>query len=233
MAAINSIATGAVSVGVAVGAGVTESNKSAAAQKSGGISTGAGAQDATSGSSDTIQLSTRAQKIQKLQEDFFPSGYRSIQITPDFIERLQEYGFISAADATRLGSIAGASTGLPAVDSSSPDATEKLTGAIESMINRLGDKKPDNSLIGTLNKADAVLTELDGPLSAATKGGIKEVIKELADYTRADDQLSLTKADANTLQQLKLVMHFAEGMGQENNPSEKINSYLSILKQSL
>ena len=227
MAAIHSISTGAVN-----SAGVNEGSKSSAAQKSSGVLTGAAEQSAATASNDTVQLSTRAQKIQKLQEDFFPSGYKSITVTPEFIERLQEYGFISAADATRLSSVASASAGAPAADSATPVATEKLANALERILDRLRDKDADNSLIATLEKADAVFSELDGPLSAAIKVDIKEVIKELVDYANSDDKQMLTNTESNTLQQLKLVMHLADDLSQENNPSDKINSYLSILKQS-
>lgn len=37
----------------------------------------------------TVELSTRAQKIQALGEEFFPGGAKTIVISESFIERLQ------------------------------------------------------------------------------------------------------------------------------------------------
>ncbi|MEH6473698.1 MAG: hypothetical protein V7752_20945 [Halopseudomonas sp.] len=50
----------------------------------------------------SVELSTRAQKIQKLNEEFFSAGPLSVSITPEFIARLTEYGFLSTDQASNL-----------------------------------------------------------------------------------------------------------------------------------
>ncbi len=53
-------------------------------------------------SHDLVQISSRAQNIQKLNEEFFSHGFQSFTISQSFIDRIEEYSLITAEEASNL-----------------------------------------------------------------------------------------------------------------------------------
>lgn len=181
----------------------------------------------TDSAGDSIELSDRAQKLQKLKEEFFPGGYRSIKITPAFIERLQEYGFLSKAEAEGL---------QPSADRASVNETddklEALSQFIERLEKQLAESDPENTLIAILNKADAILKGVDGEAEAVDRQEIQSVVAELSQYRKSDAVDILNKSDQEALYSLEMALRVADKVGQSSNASHQINNYLSILQFS-
>lgn len=169
---------------------------------------------------NNVQLSTRAQKIQKLNEEFFPSGPKNIRITPDFVARLQEYGLISAADAESL------SPG----NSESTSSLEELSLFAERYSSRLEEEDPDSNLITTLNKANSIIDawESSDPNSMAE---LNTVLVALTEFNDSPMQETLNYDDQKSMRELELAMNIAQKLNPESNVSQEINSYLNILKQ--
>jgi hypothetical protein len=196
---------------------------SSAVANSGETSESTANQDTLSKSS--VALSDRATKIQKLNEEFFPGGPQTIRITPDFISRLQEYGLISASDAERLGEVKGLA------EDSSANSLEKLSLFAEEFGNKLKEEDPDNSLIGTLEKATAKLNSWENN-SVSTVGDVKEIIAKLADFIDSEEAKALTQSEKDSLLQLEFSMIVADKLSPEGNISGKINKYLDVFNQS-
>ena len=183
--------------------------------------------DAAAGGGTTIELSTRAQKIQKLNEEFFPAGPRSVKITPAFIERLQEYGFLSAEEADRFNPARQAAGDQPT------NTLGELSVFIDDFTDKLKREFPESSLIAVLQKAQSAINNLDGSNPPDTATDIKAVIAELGQYASSDEVQSLSEDDKWSLQQLEIALRVADKLGQQDNRSEQVNRYLSILNQSL
>lgn len=174
-----------------------------------------------------LELSTRAQKIQKLNEEFFPAGAQSVKITPAFIERLNEYGFISNDEAIKLSPSIASSDEVPA----------RTLGELSSFIDRFSDdmkeSNPDNSLITTLQKAKSIIHNFDGSKPSSMASDIKTVTAELNQYSKSTAAQTLSDDEKTSLNQLELALKIADKMNPENLSSSKINDYLSVLSRSL
>ena len=132
-----------------------------------------------------VKLSSRAQKIQKLNEDFFPGGYKMIKVTSDFIGRLEEYGFLSSEEAEKFTSkIKPTTEQLESVN------LGDLSDFIGQFKNKLENDDPDNSLIAALQKADYIVNNFD---SQTMKADIKTVINELNKYSNSEQAQNLSK----------------------------------------
>lgn len=204
--------------------GVTTPNINSETNEEESTSTKSG--DTSSINEDQVELSSRAQHLQKLKEEFFPAGYKSIQITPTFIERLHDYGFLSAAEAEKLS---------PSVSSSSSNSNtdtvqiSELSQSMDKLSDRLKTEAPNNDLITILQKADTILDNLDAPLSTTQYTNTKSVIAELAEYTNREESPLLSDTEKATLHNLEITLRIAEKLNQSDNVSSQINSYLSIL----
>ena len=187
--------------------------------------------DTTTDSGDSIQLSTRAQNLQKLKEEFYPGGYKSIKITPAFIQRLQEYGFLSAEDAKRLSP-----SSSPSSDNPATGKLEELSRFIDRLSGDLAETDPHNSLIDTLNKAGTILDSLDGsyPGQGSGAGSVetKSVIAELSQYSASEKAQSLSENDRLSLHSLETALRVADKLNRGGDVTSQINSYLAILQQN-
>jgi len=174
---------------------------------------------------DNIQISTRAQNIQKLHEEFFPSGPKSIRITPDFVSRLYEYELISASEAESLS---------PATETNDSSETTSSVAELSEFTQRFGDvleqSEPGDSLIATLDKAHSIIDawQRDDPASMTE---VQQVIADLTAFNASPEFDSLDHEDQKSMLELELAMSIAKKLNPENNVSQEINSYLDILNK--
>jgi len=173
---------------------------------------------------NNIHLSTRAQKIQKLNEEFFPGGPKSIRITPDFVARLHEYGLISAADADSLSPAARANS------SEAESSLAELSLFTQNFGEELAESDPDNSLITTLNKAHSIIDAWEGD-DPASMSEVTQVIAELATFNGSPALETLDHDDQKSMLELELAMNIAKKLNPQGNVSQEINSYMNILKE--
>jgi len=177
--------------------------------------------DETINRENDVKLSSRAHKIQMLNEEFFPSGPSSVSITPDFIQRLYEYGFISESEANNLDSSDTETIG--------PTGTlGELSADIEAISDRLKNDKPEDSLIDILTRADAIINNLDGSKPSSLTNNIKLVSAELNAYLEGVDAKQLTDQEKKSMNKLSLALTIADKLNPNNISSQKLNSYLSF-----
>jgi len=172
-------------------------------------------------SDSDIKLSSRAHKVQMLNEEFFPNGPSSVTITSEFIQRLHEYGFITEAEVDKLNSR------KPEHQQASGTLGE-LSKEIGSLSDRLKNDKPGDSLIDILTRADAIINNLDGSKPSSLARNIKMVSAELNSYLGSDDAKQLTDEEKKSVNELSLALTIADKLNPNNISSQKLNSYLSF-----
>lgn len=169
-----------------------------------------------------INLSTRSQKIQKLNEEFFPNGPQSIKITSAFITRLHEYGLISEAEAKSLN---------PSGKSNEDETTNSL-GELSLFIERfnqeLEEQDSSNPLIDTLEKSHSIIEAWEST-NPASMEKLSEVMAEMAAFNGSEAFEALEVEDQKSMLELELAMNVAQKLNPAGNVSQKINSYLNIL----
>ena len=179
-----------------------------------------------SGTAKDINISTRAQKLQELSKDFFPSGPQSLKVTPQFIQRLQEYGFISAAQAEKLSPQLKSSTAQ-----SGTKTVAELKGFIETLNNKLEKESPNHSLIDVLKESKSVLESFDKTLTSPKQTNYTSLINKLTEFANSSDTNTLNQSDKNALQTLAVTLTIADKLGPAESTTKEINQYLSILNR--
>ena len=169
-----------------------------------------------------VAFSDRAQKIQKLNGEFFEGGPRSVKITPEFIQRLQEYGFIDKNQASQLTS--SAST-IATEDKSS---LGQLSSFIDSYNSKLKSADPNDSFIETLNKAKSIINNFDGSKPSTLATDIKTASAELTQYLSVHAN-EISEDNKQQLEELNLALKIADNLKPDNLSSSKVNDYLKVL----
>ncbi|WP_428242244.1 hypothetical protein [Gynuella sp.] len=191
-----------------------------------GASASSQTQTESDASADTVELSTRAQKIQKLNEEFFPTGPKNFTLSRAFIERLNEYGLISDSEASSLGDTLSTSS-----DNDDTAALDTLTEDVTSLIERLKEQDTDNALIEPLQQALDVIDSFDSYQATGSSESISTILTNLNYYQSAAESGDLNDSDAKTLNQLKLALKVADKLSPSTLSSEKVSSYLAIFDQ--
>jgi len=182
--------------------------------------TDAVANEAVNTGSD-IKLSSRAQKVQMLNEEFFSGGPTSVTITPELIQRLYEYGFITESEANNLD-------GGKTKNEETTGTLGELSADIEDLSDRLKNDKPEDSLIDILTRADAIINNFDGSKPSSLTNDIKLVSAELNAYLESVDAKQLTDLEKKSMDKLSLALTIADKLNPNNISSQKLNSYLAF-----
>lgn len=171
-------------------------------------------------------ISTRAEKLQKLSKEFFPSGPQSLEITPQFIQRLQEYGFISVSQAEKLS---------PQLKLSEAQSGTKTVAQLEAFTDTLSSKlkkvAPESGLIGLLKESKSVLENFDKALTSTQQTNHSNLISKLSEFAQTSDTSTLSQSDKNGLKTLAITISLADKLGPAQSSTKEINQYLSILNR--
>lgn len=170
---------------------------------------------------DTVNISTRAQRIQQLNEEFFSGDPREFTVTSEFIQRLQEFELITAEEASSLGQTVSRDS---LSDSSS---VGELSLFIDSFTDTVKEIAPDNNIIGILQQAQSVLDNFNTPTPSSLDINIPQVIEQLQDYIGTEAQ-TLPASDQRDFEQLFLALEIADKLTPGTNTIAEINSYLAI-----
>lgn len=200
---------------------ITNNQTSATQQTNSASSSTASTSTNSTSNQDKVEISTRAQKIQKLNEEFFSKGMESFTITQDFIQRLEEYGLISADQASNLGASAETS------ESGEGSTVGDLSTFIDGFSGSLKKTDPNNTLIGVLQQAKSVLDNFNNPTQSSQNVNIVQVSSQLQNYieTSADQ---LPEMDKKALNQLVSALDIAQILTPGKNTTSQIDSYLAI-----
>ena len=172
-----------------------------------------------SDSASDVQLSTRAQKLQKLEQEFFPGGYLTLEITPEFVQRLQDYGFISASQAEALpDSLKGGA------ETEDPSQIGRVLDHAETLLDKLEGQEQHGGLIDAIKSAHTELEKIDSGDTDVSKVKADIVSKRLAEQLNEPSIKDLSEEDIqvvkNLMLSLELVSSFAAG-----SSSSGISSY--------
>ncbi len=170
-----------------------------------------------------VELSTRAQKIQALSEEFFPGGPDTIVITDAFIERLKEYGLISSDDAQTLTASLGSTT-----DAESTIPLDTLATEVKSLISYLEEQQAEEETIDTLNSALAVIENFDSFSSNTTE--LNTLLNEVDVIQAAASEQGFSQAQQTTLDDLDTALSIATKLSPDSVTADKVNHYLEVLK---
>ena len=172
---------------------------------------------------DSINISTRAENIQKLNEEFFTGNPLDFRITQDFILRLEEFGLITADDAGRL-----AARSTPS-DSANGSAVSEVSNFIDSYSASVKEIDPNHSLVGVLQDAKTVLDNFNNPTKSSLNINIPQVTEKLQNYVDAAKE-NMSEPDLQDFEQLILVLDIAHVLTPGTNTTSQIDSYLEINK---
>ncbi|WP_415898001.1 hypothetical protein ACMXYX_06705 [Neptuniibacter sp. QD72_48] len=178
--------------------------------------------ESSKASTQPSNLSDRAQKVQKLNEEFFTGGPKSVKITPEFIQRLNEYGFLNDSEASRY------LTDQQSLGTAQDDTVGQLSDFIDDFSNKLREESSESSLVATLEKAKKVLDNL-GNTNSNSALDIKTTTAELTQYLNSDDAITLNEEDRDHLSQLQMVLGIADKLQPENLSRSQLNDYVRVL----
>ena len=172
---------------------------------------------------DSINISSRAENIQKLNEEFFSGSPPDFRITQDFIHRLEEFGLITADNAASLAA-RSAST-----ESTNGSAVSEASNFIDSYTASVKEIDPNHSLIGVLQEAKAVLDNFNNPTKSSRNINIPQVTEQLQNFVDTSKE-HLNESDQQDFEQLILVLDIAHVLTPGTNTTSQIDSYLEINK---
>lgn len=174
---------------------------------------------------EPVNISTRAQKIKQLNEDFFSSGSRSFKVTTEFIDRLKEYGFISASDASKLT----ANANLDTTQEEGTKTVGELSKFIDSYVQSIKNVAPESPLIEVFGQAKTILDNLNNPTEASQAIDTNNLIEQLKNYNQTSTE-ALPKADKQSLNELVLALSLANVLNPSKTTSSEINRYLEVYR---
>jgi len=183
---------------------------------------------------ESVSLSPRAQRAQKIEgmaKDFFSSGNFTTQDIPRLVQRLYQDGILSDSQLTRL------SEGGFDI----PDPTTKpedLKSFIKEQRNELETAQAEKGegassgtegvLIKLLDDAESVIDGMGNAQSPVISQKATRVSAQLNVYLRGD--VELTQSSREQWQGLKSVMQLAASMGDNQQASGQLSSYLALGK---
>lgn len=173
---------------------------------------------------DSVAISSRAQNIQKLNEEFFAQGFASFSITTDFVTRLEEYGLVTAEEASELISRVGGSENE--VESANSPTINEFIDFINDYSASLENDDPQHSLIDILQQAKEALENLSGNSKTIN---ISSVTGQLQSYidTHSDE---IKDTDKKTFEQIVSALELADILTPSKNVTKQVENYLSITK---
>ncbi|HEC60287.1 hypothetical protein LCGC14_0997650 [marine sediment metagenome] len=209
------------SIGIA--SSLITNNQTTATQQANAVSNSTTAAISTDSAStqDKVEISTRAQKIQKLNEEFFSKGMDSFAVTQGFIQRLADYGLITADEATKLGASAETS------ESGDASTVGELSTFIDSFSESLKKTDPNDTLIDILQQAKTVLDNFNSPTQSSQNINISQVSGQLQNYIDTSGE-KLSATDKQSINQLVSALDVASILTPGKNTTSQINSYLAI-----
>jgi hypothetical protein len=188
-------------------------------------------QQTTSDSTDNVSLSTRAQKLNLIANEFFTSS--SIDMD-ELVERIYEYGLITDTQYSALGGGEEASTGDSATDS-----VIEYIGNLTENLSELSDEQTFNGItLAELKEAlndskDIILNVSSTEMSSSLSQSIAEnklVLAEVYDSEEfgemsEDDQLTMASV-IKTLSVIEALSSYSSTSTQTEN--SLLSSYLDV-----
>ena len=205
---------------------VTEpvANNEAATTTSGNINdnTSDDSEVAVADNSTQASISTRAQKLQKLAEEFFPGGPQTLSITPEFVQRLSDYELITQDQLNSLPA------SITASNSDDQDSISKLISNSEIILNKLELDPEFKGLFDSLKNAVGQMEQFQAGGSQSFTKSSKLLANELEALFKAMDDTGLTEQETTTIDQMILALNLTDSLNNGSGSSNTvINNYLA------
>ncbi|MAC47186.1 hypothetical protein [Oceanospirillum beijerinckii] len=191
------------------------------------MSTTGVAKDTTQTAQSEIQLSSRAVKIQKLNEEFFKEGADNFTISSQFVSRLTEYGLISQVDADMLNPLTHQKEDEPEEDGT---PLNELKAFIKDFSEDL-EEGTNSRLLDTLTKSVQVLDNYDGSQPNPLGVNARQLAFSLHQFNGSETAESLANKEKEALKKLELAMRLAERLNPQTVTAGRMNSYLDTLSR--
>ncbi len=183
---------------------------------------------------ESVSLSPRAQRAQKIEsmaKDFFSDGSFSTQDIPRLVQRLYQDGILNDSQLTRLSQ---GGFDIPDPDTK-PEDLKSFIREQRSELQAAQDEKGEGAEPGTetvliklLDDAESVIDGMGNAQSAEISQKASRVSAQLNVYLRGDVELS--QSSREQWQGLKSVMQLAASMGENQQASGQLSSYLALGK---
>lgn len=170
--------------------------------------------------SSQASISSRAQKLQKLAEEFFPGGPSTLKITPEFVQRLNEYEFISQEQLDQLPA------SIKSIDKDNQDSVANLISNAETILEKLEPDAELKGLFDTLkNGVEQMKQFQEGGSQSFTKSS-KLLANEISSQFDAMDKNTLTDQEEKTIEQMVLALNLTDKLN-NNKISAASNSVIN------
>lgn len=164
----------------------------------------------------------RAQKIEAMAKDFFADGQFSTADIPKLIQRLHQDGILSDGQLNRLSA---AGFEIPQGN----QTPESLMQFVDRQKEQLSKTEPDSVLLKVLDDAKHVLEQMDTTDGKETSQLAARVSAQLSVFVNGD--VAMSEADKQQWQGLKSTMQLAASMGNSQQSSGQLSSYLALSKR--
>ena len=177
--------------------------------------------ESSTSTGDSVTVSTRAQKLQQLSEEFFSGGLMQMKDMPALVQRLEEYGFITSNEAESIG--------FDSSEGSLDGELGEMSSFIDLLAEQLADDENNNGILTALDNAKSVIESFDQSQSPIAKTELNITIAEITDFLSSSRSDALAEEDKQYLEQLNTVLKISDKLQQDQLSSESINRYLSFL----
>ncbi len=174
---------------------------------------------------DAASLSTRAEKLSALNQEFNIRG-PGFELSSAFIERLQQFGFISGREAESLGAdiaAAGQETG-----NRSPAESATRLSSLRSTISEFRASLADDTpLAGILERVDTALGTIESRDGQADNRMLETVRSQLDAFLNSDLAGSIDGPTEKSLTQAMDVLLIASRLTPGSQTNAGIETYLA------
>lgn len=142
----------------------------------------------------TTKISNRALQLQKLAEEFYPGGPSQIKITPEFVQRLKDYGLISSTQYNSMPQH------LREDSDDKAESASKLSQKVETLIDKLQEDASQKDLVSSVKDAYEHIKAIE---TGDVKFNNEELKQSALHLSRAFEQQSTDSLDTQDVKTIK------------------------------
>lgn len=183
------------------------------------------------GAGESLNLSTRSQKLHAISEEFFAQGNFTAIDTTALTQRVHEYGLINDDEYSALAS----SSWFNKVEDSdeAKDKQSSLLDHLQSVKNKLDDsgensEDNDNSIISEgISHAIAILSDVEtAKLSPTFKDDMNNAIAQLSILSESDAFNSLDSAEQDAIENSAAALSLIDTISPQRTSNPFVNRYI-------
>jgi hypothetical protein len=175
---------------------------------------------------DSVSFSNRAMTIQSINKEFFSTGQLSLADLPKYIKRLEKDGFLTGAEAEKLGAADGNT------ENQLSDETTKVIDFIDDFRDKVSEKDPQDRLIGALNSAKEAIENLNSNYDSSMASDVKASLLEIDSYLKSDKVDQWDKQEIKALKDVKTILSLTNQLYFNKTNSTAVNRYLQFSGKS-